>query len=628
MLRLQAAAGNRAVGALLADAQTKLAVGAADDGYEREADAIARVVVDRLIAAPREAAAPAELPDARRELVGRIRRRASMGAQGGQLDAATEASVRSNSGGQPLAAPVREQMEGAFGADFGKVRLHTGPDAADLNDRLGARAFTLGSNVFFRDGRPDLTGRPGLELLAHELTHTVQQGTAATVQRKVGFEFELGQVRTYKKGLMGIGTSSLPKKAPIIKGTGFKVEADEMEGYSDLEFVTDAFDETADGGDKLVKALQAIDVIVGVLAGTALNTEITAASIGQGSATANRFLQLTSKPLIGKPQATAGVRLDALDRLFEEVALAPAGAPGDPNPRTVFGGQMTPNTYTPMAGAASTGMADVQKARAATIQALLQVNNEAQSDPSNPVIGGPELRALVTQLTMYLVVGAQGSPGYAKLISGGFMTRTAFATTFQQLPQALVTYFTDFEDMFVRLVLIAAKQATAGPGYQGDMKGSGPIFEGGIYNDPGMYGATPKFQSEMPPLARQEWLVGIVKGTDKLTAAKYPGKQKDRDEIESLGSYGPNMDTLGYGQNAPLVEFRGLKEIYAPLFMPLALDLFRYVHTLNSGGREPFPGQVLALSQNDKLDLITGTPNAVAVRQKLIEEAREQIDWW
>ncbi|MEO8601072.1 MAG: DUF4157 domain-containing protein [bacterium] len=85
------------------------------------------------------------------------------------------------SGGGPLPDGVRRYMEPRFQADFGRVRIHTDAPAAALSWRLNARAFTVGQHVFFgRDAfRPDHDD--GRTLIAHELTHTIQQG--AVVQR-------------------------------------------------------------------------------------------------------------------------------------------------------------------------------------------------------------------------------------------------------------------------------------------------------------------------------------------------------------------------------------------------------------------------------------------------------------
>jgi len=84
-------------------------------------------------------------------------------------------------GGTPLSAPVRNFMEPRFGASFGAVRVHTGPNAAQQSASLNARAFTVGEHIFFGKDQYQPQTQKGKELLAHELTHTVQQG--AVVQR-------------------------------------------------------------------------------------------------------------------------------------------------------------------------------------------------------------------------------------------------------------------------------------------------------------------------------------------------------------------------------------------------------------------------------------------------------------
>jgi hypothetical protein len=78
-------------------------------------------------------------------------------------------------GGQALDAGVRRQMESAMGADFGGVRVHTGEKANSLNHSLSARAFTTGHDIFFREGAYQPGSSVGRELIAHELTHVVQQ---------------------------------------------------------------------------------------------------------------------------------------------------------------------------------------------------------------------------------------------------------------------------------------------------------------------------------------------------------------------------------------------------------------------------------------------------------------------
>ena len=67
-------------------------------------------------------------------------------------------------------------MEAAFGADLSGVRVHTGGDAAQISQSLGAHAFTHQSDIYFNTGTYDPHSLSGQRLLAHELTHTVQQG--------------------------------------------------------------------------------------------------------------------------------------------------------------------------------------------------------------------------------------------------------------------------------------------------------------------------------------------------------------------------------------------------------------------------------------------------------------------
>jgi hypothetical protein len=81
--------------------------------------------------------------------------------------------------GAPLAAPVRDVMESRFGHDFSRVRIHTDGPAQASARALRARAYTLGSDVFFAGGQYAPETRAGGRLLAHELAHVVQQGRGA-----------------------------------------------------------------------------------------------------------------------------------------------------------------------------------------------------------------------------------------------------------------------------------------------------------------------------------------------------------------------------------------------------------------------------------------------------------------
>lgn len=98
--------------------------------------------------------------------------------------AAAVAAHGVSGGGRPLAAPVREEMESRIGHDFGDVRVHDGAPAAGAAQALSARAFTVGNDIVFNAGEQAPGGDK--HLLAHELTHVVQQrGTGGeAVHRK------------------------------------------------------------------------------------------------------------------------------------------------------------------------------------------------------------------------------------------------------------------------------------------------------------------------------------------------------------------------------------------------------------------------------------------------------------
>lgn len=97
-----------------------------------------------------------------------------------------EAGLQSSKGsGFALPATTRAQMEDSFGADFSDVRIHNDHSSVQMNRNLHAHAFTHGSDVYFNSGKYDTHSVAGKRLLAHELTHTIQQGTVnkTAVQR-------------------------------------------------------------------------------------------------------------------------------------------------------------------------------------------------------------------------------------------------------------------------------------------------------------------------------------------------------------------------------------------------------------------------------------------------------------
>lgn len=91
--------------------------------------------------------------------------------------------LRSNKGsGSTLPEETRTHMESAFGADFSGVRIHADSAAERMSESVQAQAFTHGNDIYFGAGMYSPQSTDGQKLLAHELTHTIQQG--ASVRRK------------------------------------------------------------------------------------------------------------------------------------------------------------------------------------------------------------------------------------------------------------------------------------------------------------------------------------------------------------------------------------------------------------------------------------------------------------
>jgi hypothetical protein len=145
------------------------------DHPELEAEAGTRQRIDSLDPAIATAAA-AGRPDVlgKSGMLG-IQRAAGNAAAASVMEERSPVHDVVSSGGAPLEEEVRTDMEGRMGQDFSDVRVHTG-DAADASARsVSAHAYTVGSNIVFQRGTYDPGSSQGRTLLAHELTHVVQQ---------------------------------------------------------------------------------------------------------------------------------------------------------------------------------------------------------------------------------------------------------------------------------------------------------------------------------------------------------------------------------------------------------------------------------------------------------------------
>ncbi|MEM7369908.1 MAG: DUF4157 domain-containing protein [Bacteroidota bacterium] len=156
--------------------QPKLSINQPGDKYEQEADTMADRVMRMEKSGPIH---HAPLPIQRKCAACEQEEKVMPKAQGGETVASERFSRQlqtANGSGRPLSPETQMDMGRSFGTDFGSVRIHTGSQAAEMNQQIQAKAFTHGSHIYFNQGQYNPQSSQGKRLLAHELTHVVQQG--------------------------------------------------------------------------------------------------------------------------------------------------------------------------------------------------------------------------------------------------------------------------------------------------------------------------------------------------------------------------------------------------------------------------------------------------------------------
>jgi hypothetical protein len=195
LLHLQKTYGNRYVQRLLNSkmVQAKLTVNAPNDVYEQEAERVADAATRAATSQTQRQTEEEEEPVQTK--VSQMQRQAEeeeepvqMRAAENQPATASEKLERrindARGGGHSLSDNVRKPMEQTFGADFSGVRVHTDSTANLLSEELSAKAFTTVQDIFFRQGEYSPGSDSGQKLIAHELTHVVQQTGRNQPQRQ------------------------------------------------------------------------------------------------------------------------------------------------------------------------------------------------------------------------------------------------------------------------------------------------------------------------------------------------------------------------------------------------------------------------------------------------------------
>lgn len=149
--------------------QTQLETTTPGDAYEQEADRTADMVMRKIDGVNQSDAMPSShcpTPTI-----------SCFGGTSMPISSEMESQLQAmQGGGHAMPEGLRAQMEDSFGHDFSNVRLHTDSAAADMSSSINAKAFTHGNDIYFNQGQFQPNTAAGQHLIAHELTHTVQQG--------------------------------------------------------------------------------------------------------------------------------------------------------------------------------------------------------------------------------------------------------------------------------------------------------------------------------------------------------------------------------------------------------------------------------------------------------------------
>ncbi len=132
-------------------------------------------------------------------------------------DKSVQSQINSTKGnGANLDRSTNTAMSQSIGADFSRVNIHTGSTAIQLNQQLNASAFTVGNDIYFNSGNYDPASSSGKRLLAHELTHVVQQGAVQRQMIQKNGPLSMRKPPKLNPTKQG-ATSTSPTKNPLAK---------------------------------------------------------------------------------------------------------------------------------------------------------------------------------------------------------------------------------------------------------------------------------------------------------------------------------------------------------------------------------------------------------------------------
>lgn len=246
--------------------QPKLEIGEEDDEHEKEADGVA----DKVMRMSSGSGDDSNISNGKEKIqtmsnlssqkvqkmhtgIPAIQKMSSENKSGINAPASVEKGINSSKGsGQNLTPEVQEEMGSKMGTDLSNVKVHTDSNAVQMSKDINAKAFTHGNDVYFNQGQYNPTSNEGKHLLAHELTHTVQQSgqikpkiqrtiaqaaaaiSAGNIQAGLadpamraaissagGTTFDLRSMETVLNGVLATGLGLASPKPPVLTGAPF-----------------------------------------------------------------------------------------------------------------------------------------------------------------------------------------------------------------------------------------------------------------------------------------------------------------------------------------------------------------------------------------------------------------------
>jgi hypothetical protein len=368
------------------------------------------------------------------------------------------------------------------------------------------------------------------------------------VQRKVGFEYEMTDINTRRRNFFGNGTRAHEKGHVLRQFPGFQLTADvDVNGASQLEVIIKEIDETdVNAVATLVNttapaAVAAINAIANGAAAWTRANQI--AGVGGSGSDEYRFLGNGAANIVGQLQMTGGVDpAKLLDHLSGAQAqnylatLAPVGGNADDDAAR---GTLAP--YEPVM--LGVGLA-VGPHAAVAVNGTAALNGLTQGERDH--------LAGIVALMATIPVTARSQAGilpYAKSAAGAHLARTDFSRMLKKLSNPTKAALTPADMRQIVLTTINAA-----------LPGGGVVIGDAVFPA----GAVAGGAANLNALTLQDWVNdalptvgffgGYNKGVDRLTKKHFPGGKAEKDQMESLGSYGKKLDPGDF----PILEFRTL----------------------------------------------------------------------